>query len=247
MKTLIRVTNKFLGNFDYKISKLKNNSEDIFKNEFQKNSRSIYYSHFNQTIEDINFLMEKYSEPVFGKMYVFDLLKELANCIDPTDSVLCCVSQLVHTMQVVEAMEQDNVKDEDMLIAGLIHDLGKLLLLTNEKPENIVCINTLVKKPADRGIGLDNCIFQWNHDEFVYDRFKDHVSYEVAWIVRYHSIKVKPNRIYMNNKDKKLAQKYLIPFKKYDINSKSIYNLPKKNLNDYKDLVYKYFPKPIIF
>ena len=68
MKTLIRVTNKFLGNFDYKISKLKNNSEDIFKNEFQKNSRSIYYAHFNQTIEDINFLMENYSEPVFGKM-----------------------------------------------------------------------------------------------------------------------------------------------------------------------------------
>ncbi len=246
MKSVIKTTNQFLNRFGYKLNQVKDNDSDIYRREFLKNSRSVSQAHNQQTVEKVKYLKEKYQEPVFGKVYVWDLMKDLAHCIDPTDPALYCVSQLVHTMQVVGAMEEDGVEDEDMIISALIHDLGKLLLLTDEAPENIVCMNTVVTS-YEEGIGLDNCIFQWNHDEFVYDRFKDHVPENIAWIIRYHSIMIKPNLVLMNEQDKIYTEKYLESFRKYDMNSKSIYNLPKKKLSDYRELIEKYFPEPIMF
>ena len=47
-------------------------------------------------------LDEKYREPVFGRIHVSDVLAKLALCIDEQDAGLACVSQLTHTLQVVE-------------------------------------------------------------------------------------------------------------------------------------------------
>ena len=83
----------------------------------------------------------------------------LAQCVDPSNPVLYCVTQVVHTLQVVESMERDGIEDADLLLAGLVHNLGKVLLLTGETPENVVCSNTPIGcYPA--GIGLNNCVFQ---------------------------------------------------------------------------------------
>lgn len=247
MSGIINLSNKLLGKFGFNLNRVrKNTKREIEKEEFHKNSKSILEAHNQQTIEKVKYLKEKYREPVIGKVYVWDLMKDLALCIDPTDPALYCVSQLVHTLQVVEAMENDGINDETMIVSALIHDLGKLLLLTDEDPENIVCMNTVVTN-HEKSIGLDNCIFQWNHDEFVYDRFKDHVSDNIAWIIRYHSIMIKPNIPLMDERDREYTEKYLKNFRRYDMESKSIYNLPNKKLEDYKYLIETYFPQPIEF
>lgn len=247
MELLNKTANKILGNFGYRVERIKpSNRKDIERENFENRAKSIVKEHNKQDTEKVILLKKKYSKPVFGKVRVWNLLKDLSHCIDPTDPQLYCTSQLVHTLQVVEGMENDGVTDNDMIIAGLIHDLGKLLLLTDEDPENIVCMNTVVTN-YEEDTGLDNCIFQWNHDEFVYDRFKDHVPENIAWIIRYHSIYIKPNIELMDERDREYTEKYLKSFRKYDMETKSIYSIPKKKLEDYRDLIEQYFPDPILF
>ena len=47
-------------------------------------------------------------------------------------------SQFSHIRQVLAAMERDGVTHPDLHVAALVHDLGKVLLLTNETPENVI-------------------------------------------------------------------------------------------------------------
>jgi len=211
-----------------------------------EHSREISKHHFFQTQEIVLSLRKKYEKPIFGKAHVLDLLKLLAQCIDPGDTALLGLSQLTHVLQVIEGMEKDGVEDQDLLIAALVHDLGKLLLLTDESPENVICMNRPIGK-YERGIGLNNCYFQWNHDEFIYSRLKDYLPEHIAWLVRYHGILIPESEPYMNEKDRSYLEKYLRIFRKYDTETKSPYQIPKKKIEDYQDLIHLYFPKPVLF
>ena len=126
------------------------------KSQFLDQARMTYERHLDQTKEMVAALNKKYEKPVLGRVRVWNLMERLAQCIDPSDSALYCVSQLVHALQVVEGMERDGIQDKDFLIAGLIHDLGKILLLTGEAPENVVCFNTPIGH-YEKGVGLVYC------------------------------------------------------------------------------------------
>lgn len=216
------------------------------KNQFLDHARMTYERHLDQTKEMVAVLGKKYEKPVFGKVRVWNLMERLAQCIDPSDSTLYCVSQLVHALQVVDGMERDGIQDKDFLIAGLIHDLGKILLLTGEDPENVVCINTPIGQ-YEKGVGLANCVFQWNHDQFIYSRFKDFVSDHIAWLLRYHSIYLPECEHLMDEQDRRYAQQYLHVFQKYDKGTKSLYHLPKNGIEKYRTLIEERFPEPILF
>ncbi len=222
------------------------NQNRVLEREHKKYSRSIIERHWQQTRDTVVFLRKKYEKPIFGKAHVLDLLKLLAQCIDPGDTALLGLSQLTHVLQVIEGMEKDGVEDQDLLIAALVHDLGKLLLLTDESPENVICMNRPIGK-YERGIGLNNCYFQWNHDEFIYSRLKDYLPEHIAWLVRYHGILIPESEPYMNEKDRSYLEKYLRIFRKYDTETKSPYQIPKKKIEDYQDLIHLYFPKPVLF
>ncbi len=214
------------------------------KDKFDANAKIIKIAHWSQKPDQVKELNEKYKTPVFGMIEPWTILEKLALCIDPTDRELYGVSQWVHTWQVIEAMEKDGVTDEEFLLAGLIHDIGKTLLLTGEKPENIVCDNGVIES---RGPGLDNCIMHWNHDEFGYVRFKNLVPYHVSWLIRYHSVKITDAIPYMDANDRHLVEKYFNKFKKYDKLTKSIYNLPKVATEKYRMLLEKHLPPKIEF
>lgn len=143
-------------------------------------------------------------------------------------------------------MERDGVADPDLVLTALIHDLGKLLLLTDEDPANVVCMNTPIGDYAD-GVGLDACTFQWNHDEFGWSRFKDHVPEHVAWLIRYHSLDLDRCERLMDEGDRRLAERYLHVFARYDHGTKSPFELPAVRIDAYRDVVEQAFPIPIIF
>jgi hypothetical protein len=214
--------------------------------EFAREARAISERHRAQTHQTVAALRRKYEHAVLGRQRVWDLVEKLALCIDPTDGELHCTSQLVHVQQVVAGMERDGVSDPDMLIAAITHDLGKVLLLTGEAPENVVGMNAPIGR-YPRGVGLDNVVFQWNHDEFIYSRLKDYLPDHVAWLLRYHSIEIPLTTPVMDPRDRSYLDRYLRPFRKYDQGTKSPCSLPPRNiLEKYRDLVDGMFPGSIL-
>ncbi len=216
------------------------------KRAFLERAQAIYNRHLNHTGEAVAALDRKYETPVLGHVPMWDLLALLGRCVDPSDPALYCVSQLVHSLQVVSGMEDDGIQDPDLLLVALIHDVGKILLLTGEAAENVVCGNTPIGRYED-GIGLDRCVFQWNHDRFLYSRLRDLVPEHVAWLLRYHSIYVPECEHLMDARDRRYTERYLRVFQKYDKGTKSIYRPPTAQLDKYRALIEETFPKPIAF
>lgn len=214
--------------------------------QFRQEATTIFEQHRQQTVATVAQLKRKYESIVFGKVRVWDLIEKLALCIDPTDMRLYAASQFVHIQQILASMEQNGIDDPNMLITAIIHDLGKVLLLTGELPENIVCGARRIGE-YEKGIGLDNVVYQFGHGEFIYSRMKDHVPDHVAWAVRYHNINLEDAMPYMKAHEREYADKFLRPFQKFDGSFGSPYFCPKVNIGRYRDLIEEYFPQPILF
>jgi predicted HD phosphohydrolase len=211
-----------------------------------QNAERIRIRHAAQTVEDVAALRRKYAAPVFGRVSVWSLIEKLAYCIDPCDGRLFCTSQLVHVLQMIAEMERDGTATDEFVLAALVHDIGKVLLLAGEAPENVVGMNDPIGA-YEPGIGLGNCVLQWNHDEFAYTRLKDHLPDGLAWLIRHHSIKRESCDQYMDARDRAFDARYLDPFQRYDHGTKSPYFLPTRPIDDYRHIVEKAFPKPIDF
>lgn len=213
---------------------------------FIENSRRIVARRNAQKRCGVQVLTEKYREPVFGRLHVSELLAKLAFCIDEQDPDLGCVSQLTHALQVVEGMIADGVDHHDFLIAGLVHDIGKVLLIAGEDQANVGGGSAPIGE-YDEAIGLDQCVFQWNHDEFGYSRLKDYLPDHASWLIRYHSMHLDVCEPLMDDRDRRYARDYLSLFVHYDKATKSMFHVPKSRIGDYSDLIKEYFPDPIAF
>ena len=213
---------------------------------FARRADAICLRHRSQTPESVAALRRKYDAPLFGRVSVWSLVEKLSQCVDPTDMRLYTVSQQMHVLQVIAGMEADNVANDEFIVAALVHDLGKVLLLTDEAPENIVCFNEPIGT-FEPGVGLDNCMLQWNHDEFAYSRLKHHLPDGIAWLVRYHSIVRTSCEPYMNASDREYAARYLDVFERYDHGTKSPYFLPRQRIEDYRHVLDAWLPETIVF
>ncbi len=212
---------------------------------YRRRAAAIEARHDAQTPETVAALRRKYAAPVLGRVSPWSLVERLAHCVDPTDCRLLGASQQLHVLQIIDAMEADGTATEEWLIVALLHDIGKVLLLTGESPENVVCMNKPVSVCAPGG-GLDQCTFQWNHDEFAYSRLKDYLPEGLAWLVRYHSIVPDTCETYMNPRDREYRDRYLRPFAKYDHGSKNPIYLPQRHLEDYRHVVERALPPTIL-
>lgn len=213
---------------------------------YHAQARAIDARHAAQTVDDVEALRRKYTAPVFGTVRVWDLVERLAQCVDPSDCALFCTSQQTHVLQMLDAMAVKGVDDPDLLLAVLVHDLGKLLLLAGEDPANVVGMNAPIGE-HDPGIGLDRCTFQWNHDEFAWSRLRDHVPDAVAWLVRHHSIDAAAVAQLMDDRDRAYTTRYFEVFTRFDHETKSPYHVPAVQIGAYRDLVEDAFPRPIPF
>jgi len=227
----------------YEARKFKNHAEE---RAFYRRAGAIIEKHGQQNTEIVAALKRKYENPVFGKARVWDLIEKLGMCIDETDATLFCASQFVHVQQVLEGMENDSIHDHDLLIAALVHDVGKVLLLNDELPENVVGVTGRINE-APHGAGLDQLVFQFGHGEMIYSRMKDHVPEHLAWLLRYHGTYLEDVQPFLSDRDQHYWNRYLVPFRKYDNGTKSYMHLPRIDLAKYRALIEETFPQPILF
>ena len=218
----------------------------VAKQHFEEEGFKINQRKQNQSAETVAHLKAKYENPVFGRMDVWELIEKMAQCIDTTDSALGCASQLTHVQQAIAAMESEGVTDPDLFLISLLHDLGKVFLLTGEVPENVLCRSKRIGNYPHE-IGLDKLVYQFGHGELIYSRIKDHVPEHVAWSARYHMVDMDDAAPFMSEKDREFTSNYLKPFCHYDRDFKATHSVPAVDMDKYQELIRQFFPKPILF
>ena len=139
-----------------------------------------------------------------------EFLNQLADDSDPDTDL----SQLQHLLQTSEAIRADGHPDW-FVLAGLIHDLGKILCLFGEPQWAVVgdtfpvgCryseavvyseffqhnpdyLNSTYQQPLGvyaEGCGLRNVHLSWGHDEYLYQIVKEYLPEPALYMIRYHS------------------------------------------------------------
>ena len=170
----------------------------------------------NHTYQTYDFVQKKREEFLkFNKKEMpvwaaFDFLNQLVDDSDPDTDL----DQFQHLLQTSEAIRRDGHPDW-MVLAGLLHDMGKVLCLFGEPqwavvgdtfpvgcaysdkivyPEffrhnpdyNDKSYNTKYGVYAPN-CGLRNVTMSWGHDEYVYHMTRDYLPEPAQYMLRYHS------------------------------------------------------------
>lgn len=170
----------------------------------------------NHTGQTLAFVVGKKAEYLplrRSRMGVWQAIAAMEQIVDDSDPDLD-LPQLDHALQTAEAMRAAG-EPRWMILAGLIHDIGKVLCTFGEPqwavvgdtfpvgcafaPE-IVYHELFAGNPDskvsdyqtecgiyDNGCGLDHVHLSWGHDEYLYQVVKDYVPEEAAYVIRYHS------------------------------------------------------------
>ncbi len=172
-----------------------------------------YENHTKQTLAFVLRKKEEYGNQTRMRMGVWQALTYLNEIVDESDPDLN-LAQIQHALQTAEALRKDG-HPRWLILTGLIHDLGKLLIAFGEPqwavvgdtfPVGCAYADTIVyasyfKDNPDQqnpklqtrfGIyqphcGLDAVHMSWGHDEYLYQVVKSYLPPEAAYIIRYHS------------------------------------------------------------
>ncbi len=170
----------------------------------------------NHTFQTRDFVLEKKREYLAKqkrKMGIWEALDYLNTLVDDSDPDTD-LSQIQHNLQASEAIRRDG-HPRWFVLAGLIHDLGKVLCLYGEPQWAVVgdtfpvgCAwsdrivfpeffrdNPDAKVPEyqtrlgvySEGCGLDNVDLSFGHDEYLYHVVKDYLPEPAQYMIRYHS------------------------------------------------------------
>jgi len=170
----------------------------------------------NHTYQTHDFVVEKKANFLkFDKkeMSVWDAFQFLNQLVDDSDPDTD-LDQLQHLLQTSEAIRADGHPDW-MVLAGLFHDMGKVLCLFGEPQwavvgdtfpvgcaysDKIVYPEYFVNNSDynnevystkygvyEPNCGLDNVHLSWGHDEYVYHMMKDYLPEPALYMLRYHS------------------------------------------------------------
>ncbi|HEV7332293.1 MAG TPA: inositol oxygenase family protein [Flavisolibacter sp.] len=170
----------------------------------------------NHTYQTYAFVQQKREEFLaFNKkeMTVWDAFEFLNQLVDDSDPDTD-LSQMQHLLQASEAIRQDGHPDW-MVLAGLMHDMGKVLCLFGEPQWAVVgdtypvgcAYSDKIVYPeffqhcsdysdprynTKYGVytpncGLKNVYMSWGHDEYIYQMMKDYLPEPALYMLRYHS------------------------------------------------------------
>jgi inositol oxygenase len=170
-------------------------------------------NHSQQTLAFVQAKKAEYTPLNKAEMSIWEAMEFLNNFVDDSDPDLA-LPQVIHALQTAEAIRQDG-HPRWFILAGFIHDLGKMLCMWDEPQwavvgdtnpvgcafsDKIVYSEFFAHNPDSHnpklntkyGIyepncGLDNVHLSWGHDEYLYHVVKDHLPEEALWMIRYHS------------------------------------------------------------
>ena len=170
-------------------------------------------NHRHQTYDFVQAKRKEFLSLKRREMNVWEALEYLNTLVDDSDPDTD-LSQLDHLLQTAEQIRHDG-HPRWFILAGLIHDLGKILCLYGEQQWAVVgdtfpvgCAwsdkivfhefftdNPDRDKPQyqeklgvyEEGCGLNAVSMSWGHDEYLYNVVKDYMPEEALYMIRYHS------------------------------------------------------------
>ena len=170
-------------------------------------------NHTHQTYDFVKAKREDYRKLNRRKMTVWEAAEFLNNLVDDSDPDTD-LSQLEHLLQTAEQIRAEG-HPRWFILAGFIHDLGKILCLYGEPQwavvgdtfptgcaysDKIVFHEFFEANPDktnprfstrlgvyEEGCGLDQVQMSSGHDEYIYNVVKDRMPLAALYMLRYHS------------------------------------------------------------
>ena len=170
-------------------------------------------NHTHQTVDFVRAKKRQYLTGQNGAMGIWDAMERLETLVDDSDPDTS-LSQMEHNLQTAEAIRSDG-HPRWFVLAGFIHDLGKMLCLYGEpqwavvgdtfpvgcayshkivfpeffrdNPDSAVQGYQTKLGMYEAGCGLDNVHLSWGHDEYLYRVVKDYLPEPALYMIRYHS------------------------------------------------------------
>ncbi len=170
-------------------------------------------NHRRQTVDLVRAKKREFLRLDRARMGVWDAMALLDDLVDDSDPDTE-LGQTEHALQTAEAIRRDG-HPEWLVLAGLLHDLGKVLCSFGEPQwavvgdtfpvgcgfsEKIVYPELFADNPDrrvsayrtrlgiyDEGCGFDAVEMSWGHDEYLHHVLRDHLPDEALYLIRYHS------------------------------------------------------------
>ena len=170
-------------------------------------------NHSHQTYDFVQQKRKEFLALTRREMTVWEAMEYLNTLVDDSDPDTD-LSQLEHLLQTSEQIRRDG-HPRWFILAGLVHDLGKILCLFGEPqwavvgdtfPVGCAYSNKVVfpeffgdnpdsQEPRfqtqlgvyEQNCGLDKVLMSWGHDEYIYNVVKDRLPEEALYMLRYHS------------------------------------------------------------
>ena len=170
-------------------------------------------NHAQQTLDFVLAKKADYGSLTRGKKSLWEAAEFLNTLVDDSDPDTD-LTQIEHLLQTSEAIRKDG-HPRWFVLAGFIHDLGKVLCLYGEPqwavvgdtfPVGCAYSDSIVfpeffaanpdsevsKYQTENGIyephcGLNNVHLSWGHDEYIYQVTKNYLPEPAQYMLRYHS------------------------------------------------------------
>jgi inositol oxygenase len=170
-------------------------------------------NHAGQTVEFVLGEHAEYTKLAKGKKSIWEAAEFLNTLVDDSDPDTD-LTQIEHLLQTSEAIRKDG-HPRWMVMAGFLHDLGKVLCLYGEPQwavvgdtfpvgcawsDQIVYHEYFAANPDrtvqefqtecgmyERHCGLDKVYLSWGHDEYIYWVTRDYMPEPAQYMLRYHS------------------------------------------------------------
>jgi inositol oxygenase len=192
-------------------------AEEEFRNYVPETNPGVaeFYrqNHAKQTVDLVQAKRQEYLGLNRGKRSIWAMAEYLNTLVDDSDPDTD-LTQIEHLLQTSEAIRRDG-HQRWFVLAGFIHDLGKVLCLYGEPQwavvgdtfpvgcawsEDIVFHEYFAANP-DRSVaeyqsmygvyrphcGLENVQMSWGHDEYIYQVTRKYLPEPAQYMLRYHS------------------------------------------------------------
>ncbi|XP_027710202.1 inositol oxygenase isoform X2 [Vombatus ursinus] len=148
--------------------------------------------HTHQTVDFVRRKHEEFGAFSYKKMSVMEAVELLDGLVDESDPDVDFPNSF-HAFQTAEGIRKAHPDKDWFHLVGLLHDLGKILVMAGEPQDNPdtkdprYCTDYGMYEPH---CGLENVLMSWGHDEYMYRMMKFNkfsLPPEAFYMIRFHS------------------------------------------------------------